>query len=118
MGCTYPIRLIILLFYMFSAAMVATQAQNAVVPTPQRTYPDSAEGLQAQIGDIIGIARSSDQAAIRTALDSLSVPNADKWFGAHFDPRFRAQLPGDYANVLSAYRSEEHTSELQSHLNL
>jgi len=87
------------------AGMVAAETQNSGVPTTELTYKDSAEGLQSQIGDIIRVARSNDQAAIRAALDSLSVPHADKWFEAHFDPRFQAQLPGDYAKVLSVYQS-------------
>jgi hypothetical protein len=89
------------------------RAQNAAVPTIQESYPDSPAGLQAQISDIIFVARSGDQAAARNALDSLGVPNSDQWVGAHFDARFVAQLQGDYVNALSAYRS--HISWVAAH---
>ena len=104
MGRTYPITSI-LLFLFCSVAIVATHAQNAVAPTTERGYLDSADGLQAQISDIILVASSNDQASIRTALDSLGVPNSGQWFAAHFDPRFAAQLPVDYARALTAYQS-------------
>ena len=39
------------------------------------------------------------------ALNSLGVPNADKWFQTHFDQRFGAQLSRDYADALKAYQS-------------
>jgi len=106
MGRTHEIRsVLLLLFCLLMAGMVAAEPQNSVAPTTERTYPDSAEGLQSQVSDIISVAGSNDQAAIRRALDSLGVPNADKWFGTHFDPRFQVQLPGDYAKALSAYQS-------------
>jgi hypothetical protein len=38
-------------------------------------------------------------------LNSLGLPNADKWFSAHFDPRFAAQLPADYINALANFQS-------------
>jgi len=104
MRCIRPTRLL-LLFVFCLVVIVAVRAQNAALPAAGRTYPDSADGLQAQIGDIILVASSNDQAAIRTVLDTLGVPNGDQWFAAHFDPRFVAQLPGDYAKALSAYQS-------------
>src|SRR6266481_5140928 len=104
MGRTYPIRSFVL-FLCWSVAIVAAQGQSAAVPTTERTYPDSAEGMQAQMGDIVRTAGSSDKAMTRTALDSLGVPNADKWLAAHFDPRFAVQLTQDYATALSTYQS-------------
>jgi len=95
----------LLLFLLCSTVVVTVRAQNAVVPAASRTYPDSADGLQAQIGDIILVAGSNDQSAIRTGLDTLGVPNGDQWFAAHFDQRFVAQLSVDYAKALSAYQS-------------
>jgi hypothetical protein len=90
----------------FLSVAAAAAAQNPAMPSAERTYPDSADGVQAQVGDIVTlVAHSSDQAAIRLALDSLGVPNAEKWCAAHFDPRFAAQLPQDYAKVLSAFQS-------------
>jgi hypothetical protein len=115
MGHIYPIRSILLSLFC-STAIMATQAQNAVAPTAQnavvptpsteRSYSDSADGLHAQVSDIIVfVAGAHDQAAIGMELDSLGIPKADKWFAARFDPRFAAQLPQDYAKSLSAYQS-------------
>jgi hypothetical protein len=97
--------ILLLLLSSLTFATVAARAQNAVVPIADRSYPDSVEGLRAQVGDIIFVARSNDQAATRTALDVLGIPSPDKWFAAHFDPRFAAQLPPDYTKALSAYQS-------------
>ncbi len=94
----------LLLFCFLSVVIVAAQAQNIAVPSPERSYPDSSDGLQAQVVDIILAAHSDDQAAM-AALNSLGVPNADKWFQTHFDQRFGAQLSRDYADALKAYQS-------------
>jgi hypothetical protein len=104
MGRTYPITSIVLCLC-WSVAIVAAQGQNAAVPTTERTYPDSADGMQAQMDEIVRVAGSNDKAMTRTALDSLGVPNADKWLAAHFDPRFAVQLRQDYATALSTYQS-------------
>ncbi len=86
--------------------IVASQAQSGARPSSERTYPDSGEGLHAQISDIIAlVAHSNDQMTIRTTLGSFGVPNPDKWCVAHFDPRFVAQLPQEYAKALSTFES-------------
>src|SRR5260370_3604368 len=106
MGCTGLIWTTLLLLFLFlSVALVAAQSQNVAAPSTDGSYPDSADGLGAQVGNIVSVVHSNDQAAIRTALDSLGIPNADKWFAAHFDPRFAAKLTSDYATALSAYQS-------------
>jgi len=106
MGSTGLIRSILLLLLSFlSVATVAVKSQNVAVPSTDASYPDSADGLRAQVGSIVSVVRSNDQAAIRSALDSLGIPNADKWFAAQFDPRFAAKLTSDYAKALSTYQS-------------
>src|SRR5260370_25404357 len=106
MGSTGLIRSILLLLFSFlSVATVAAQSKNGAAPSTDGSYPDSADGLGTQVGNIVSVVHSNDQAAIRTALDSLGIPNADKWFAAHFDPRFAAKLTSDYARALSAYQS-------------
>jgi len=104
MGRTYPIRSFVL-FLCWCVAMVAAQGQSAGVPAAERAYPASADGMQAQMDGIVRVASSNDKAMTRTALDSLGVPNADKWLAAHFDPRFAAQLTEDYATALSTYQA-------------
>jgi hypothetical protein len=75
----------------------------ALIASAEQSYPDSAQGLQAELIDIIHAA-GADQMAARTALDSLVIPNSDKWFAAHFDPRF-TQLPADYVAALAKFQS-------------
>ncbi len=74
----------------------------ALIASAEQSYPDSAQGLQAELIDIIHA--GADQMAARTALDSLVIPNSDKWFAAHFDPRF-TQLPADYVAALAKFQS-------------
>jgi len=89
-----------------SAIIFAAQAQNAAAPAAERAYPDSADGLQAQISDVVTVvSHSNDQAAIRTALDSFGIPSSDQWCATHFDPRFAAQLPQANAKALSTFQS-------------
>jgi hypothetical protein len=93
------------LFFLWTV-IIAIQAQNTVAPPAVRTYPDSPDGLHSQISDIIiVVSHSNDRAAIAATLDSLGVPNADKWCAAHFDPRFATRLPQDYAKALSTFQS-------------
>lgn len=105
MKCTYPIRYIIL-FLLCPVAIIAAQTQNSAALPTERTYPDSADGLQAQVSDIILIVSgSNDRPSIQTALNSLGVPNAHQWFSVQFEPRFETQLSQGYAEALSKYQS-------------
>jgi hypothetical protein len=78
---------------------------TTMIAAAEQTYPDSVTGLQAQIVDTIRAAGSSDQAAAKSALESLAIPSADKWFAAHFESRFSAQLPTDYSTSLAKFQS-------------
>jgi len=75
----------------------------AASASAQQSYPDSAQGLQAELIEIIH-ATGPNQTAARAALDSLAIPNSDKWCAAHFDPRF-TQLPADYVAALAKFQS-------------
>ena len=46
----------------------------ALIASAEQSYPDSAQGLQAELIDIIHA--GADQMAARTALDSLVIPNS------------------------------------------
>ena len=67
--------------------------------------PESPAGLQTQVLDAVHAIALNDPATTRTVLDSLSIPDADKWFTAHFDPRFQTQLHTDYAKLLDKFQS-------------
>jgi hypothetical protein len=96
---------LLLMVHCVSFAVFAAQAQDSVPAAALQGFSDSADGLQAQFAEVIRSARSNDQLAFRSALESLGIPNADKWFAAHFDARFLPQLPQDYAKALSGYQS-------------
>jgi hypothetical protein len=86
----------------------ADRSQQSKITPPELTgpaYPDSAAGLEAQFAEILRVARSNDQVGVHALLDSLAVPNAEKWLATHFDPRFASQLPQDYTNALARYQS-------------
>lgn len=70
-----------------------------------QVYPESPVGLQSQIIDTIHALGSNDPAVTRAASDSLSIPEADKWFAAHFDPRFQTELHTNYATILEKFQS-------------
>lgn len=101
MRCRYAFRWspqFVLLIVLLLPAV--TLAQTVFSPS----YPDSAEGLRSQFAEVTRLARSSDRQAFQTELNSLGIPNSEKWFAAHFDPRFQSQL-SQYATALSAYQS-------------
>lgn len=106
MRYTHLIRyLLLFLTCGLSPATVTAQEQNSLADAAKQSYPDSASGLQAQFRDIVLVARSNDQPVLRAAIDSLSIPSANEWLAAHFDPRFSTQLPQDYAKSLASYQS-------------
>jgi hypothetical protein len=90
---------------MMCMPVLTAQSNDSAPQATQSAYPDSAEGLRIQFADVVRIARSRDQPAFHAALDSLAIPNSDKWFAGHFDPRFASQLPRDYSAALAKYQS-------------
>ena len=84
------------------------RSRQSKISAPELTgppYPDSAAGLEAQFAEILRVTRSNDQAGVHALLDSLAVPNTEKWFASHFDPRLASQLSQDYTNALARYQS-------------
>ncbi len=49
-----------------------------------KTYTDSRSGIEEQFADILQVVRTSDEASIHKALDTLSIPDANEWIAAHF----------------------------------
>jgi hypothetical protein len=95
----------VLLICTFALTALPAQSKNAASDVTGQAYTDSAEGLRVQFAEILRVARSNDQAGFHAVLDSLAIPNAEKWFATHFDPRFASQLPQDYTNALGRYQS-------------
>lgn len=85
-------------------AIIVLLASISRVSIAQEVFPDSAEGLQRQITETIQASISGDQVA-SGVLASLGIPNPDRFFAAHFEPRFATQLPSDYTNSLAKFQS-------------
>ncbi len=119
MVCSFPIpgrgqtlrpivRCGLFLFVFLSESTSASaRAQDApsIPPAARQTYPDSAEGLQAQFEELTRIARTSDPAALNAVLGSLAIPNTAVWFSSHFDTVFLPQLQEDYGQALPKFQS-------------
>ena len=82
-----------------------SQSVQAIPAVPTPAYADSTSGLQAQFVDILNAARSKDEAALTTAIDSLRIPNPDQWIAAHFEPRLVPQLVQNYGQAASTFQS-------------
>ena len=61
--------------------------------------PDTLEGMQAQIDELVRVAKTHDQENWKTALSTFSVADPGVWFQANFAPEHVAQLTGDYPKV-------------------
>ena len=93
-------KFVAMMLVVLCCPVVAQSTFNAA-----QVYEESPAGLQSQILDTVHALATSDSALTRVALDSLSIPDADKWFTAHFDSRFQTQLHADYAILLQKFQS-------------
>ncbi len=85
-----------------SAILLCFCVSTTSVSSAEKEYPDSADGLRAQVLDII---HTANVATAQGSLESLAIPDADKWFVSHLDQRFAKELPADYKIALSKFQS-------------
>jgi hypothetical protein len=71
---------------------------------PDAIYPDSADGFRQQLEDLIATKKSGDAAALRSKLDALTVPNANKWIAVRFLPSDVAKIQRDYPLSLAGFQ--------------
>lgn len=77
-----------------------SQAQTSANPS----YSDSPEGFRLQLEDLIAAKKSGDEAAFRSKLDALAIPDVDKWIAARFLPADVARLQHDYPLSLAGFQ--------------
>jgi len=70
-----------------------------------KTYAHSRSGIEEQFADVLAVVRGGDEAAIHKALDTLGIPDAKGWVGAHFAAKDVAQEGAAYAEGLRKFES-------------
>ncbi|HEY7089096.1 MAG TPA: hypothetical protein VH518_13460 [Tepidisphaeraceae bacterium] len=73
-------------------AVRSSHAGPATVPS----YPESNEGLQMFMKDILAAAGDRDEARLLAMTESLRLPDPDKWFREVFGDEVGAKLAADY----------------------
>jgi TonB family protein len=98
---------LLLLFLICCILWQPSRARSAVQATSvmEGTYENSLVGLQSQVNDVIRTSQAGDPAALQSALDSFTIPNADDWIGAHFGPGDLPNAKSDYHTLLDKFRS-------------
>src|SRR5438552_18697055 len=62
-------------------------------------YPNTSEGLQGLIEDILRAAKSKDNAKLSELIHGLLMPENSKWFPEVFGPGFGASLSASYGRL-------------------
>ncbi|MBS1840682.1 MAG: energy transducer TonB [Acidobacteria bacterium] len=82
-------------------------AQNSTHSTPYiGSYSDNTSGLKRLANDIMTAQKANDSAKAGALLNSMVIPEADKWYPANFDN-------GATSRVLEKYRTNEQSLPLQ-----
>jgi TonB family protein len=71
---------------------------------PPATVPDSAEGLQAQLGRILDLEKREKQSDSEAAINELEMPEDAGWFTQVFGPELGAKLSATYKLSWTNYR--------------
>jgi TonB family protein len=85
-------------------------APGAFVPAQ---VPDSTEGFQAQIDELVRIAKLHDDASWSAALNAFSIPKPAAWIKANFASANVAKLTEDYPKVRDGHLA--HMSSVLGH---
>ncbi|MGA8224495.1 MAG: hypothetical protein WB780_22815 [Candidatus Acidiferrales bacterium] len=93
-------------FCVFIAALGSNaQSLDNGATQATKTYADSKSGIEEQFADILQVVRTNDEASIHKALDTLGIPNANKWIAAHFAAESVAQEQQAYQQALEKFQS-------------
>jgi TonB family protein len=95
-ACSSFIFCAFLLFAPCSNAQDPSTASKAYVPAD---VPNSVEGFQAQVDELIRVGKTHDQATWNVALNTLALPNTGAWIEANFAPLAVGQLTDDYPKM-------------------
>ncbi len=102
----------------------ASNVNGSVLAIP--TYPDSPQGLEDLIRDMLKLQKNGDAKALALYVQSLVLPNASVWFTATFGEklgtpmsaeydRTQMNLPLSFPDTLSQIEAK-HMSNVQAHL--
>ena len=95
-ACFLFLLSLLLLFAPRARAQDSQAAPGAFVPAQ---VPDSTEGFQAQIDELVRIAKQHDDASWSTALNAFSLPNQAAWIEANFASANVAKVTEYYPKV-------------------
>jgi len=97
------IRLIaVCLFAILPSLLVSTctaQVDQVATVQPDAKHPDTIEGLQQLLRDILQAAKSRDDSRESALIESLLVPDGSAWFKYKFGPAFGPRLEKNYQQV-------------------
>ena len=100
------------LFLSALAAVPALGRESQSTSSPQppaAAYPNSTDGLQNLIGDILQAARSKDSAKETELIRSLLMPVNSTWFTDEYGPGFGASLAATYRRATPELEQEIRT---------
>jgi len=66
-------------------------------------YPDSADGFRQQLEALISSYNSGDRADFRADLETLAIPDSDKWVANHFPPASASKLQRSYRESFAVF---------------
>jgi hypothetical protein len=72
----------------------------------QAPVPETAAGLQQQLGALYAAVRDKDEARGRVLISALRLPNADAWFRRVFGDEAGARLGAEYATATARLDAE------------
>jgi hypothetical protein len=64
--------------------LVALTSWSSIGQLPPANYPNSAEGLEHLMADLVSIAKQGDAASLNSHAQSLVLPDAESWFSVRF----------------------------------
>jgi TonB family protein len=110
-----PARFLFVLFVfpLFAPRAMAQDFQAAPGAFVPAQVPYSTEGFQAQIDELVRIAKLHDDASWSAALNAFSLPNPAAWIEANFASANVAKLTEDYPKVRDGHLA--HLSSVLGH---
>src|SRR5438132_6805440 len=76
------------------------QQTSAVGHSDAGVYPDSSEGLQNQLQDILQAVKAKDRTKENALIGALIMPEGSTWFEDEFGPAFGPRLAAAYRKML------------------
>lgn len=91
-------RVVILAVILWPLGVQSQSAQGSAAPAGAQAaaYPNTSEGLQNLIGDILQAAKAKDEAKEQRLINNLLMPDGSTWFTDEYGPGFGASLAAAY----------------------